>query len=209
MAARKITILMMVNDFDLTWLYPDFIFQLLRFVPVAWVGSRRLVFLIPDLQAVLFVDRCHLCCDMTMSFLVSFELLNMEPPCWFQTWLQDEDWTTCPYHRRRLERKAAVTACIPSLAHNKSMDIASCGFTLHINRIIGLSVRRSRCKSGAVGAQVSLPWRKAERTQSSNTFPRTVRDMCCESIFSTRHHFVPAHKRPCTNLVPTSDPNIG
>ena len=39
---------------NLTGLDPDFIFQLLRFVPVAGVGSRRLILLIPDLQAVLF-----------------------------------------------------------------------------------------------------------------------------------------------------------
>ena len=34
-------------------LNPDFIFQLLRFVPVAGVGSRQPLLLIPDLQAVL------------------------------------------------------------------------------------------------------------------------------------------------------------
>ena len=110
---------------DLTWLDPDFIFQLLRFVPVAGVGSRRLIFLIPDLQAV---------ADL----------------------IQDEDRTTCPYHLRPLERKAAVTSCIPSLAHNKSLEISSCGLTPKIHRIINLSFRRSRCKSGAVGALVYI-----------------------------------------------------
>ena len=38
------------------------------------------------------------------------------------------------------------------------------------------------CKSGAVVAQVSLPWRRSERTQASNTFPWTVRDMCLEEL---------------------------
>ena len=47
--------------------------------------------------------------------------------------IQDEDRTTCPYHLRRLERWAAVTSCIPILAHNKSMEISSCGFTPQIH----------------------------------------------------------------------------
>ena len=41
-----------LNWLDLTWSW--FYFQLLRIVPVAGVGSRRLLLLIPDLQAVLF-----------------------------------------------------------------------------------------------------------------------------------------------------------
>ena len=42
------------------------------------------------------------------------------------------------------------------------------------------SIRSLICKSEAVGAQVSLPWRRAERTKASNTFPRAVRDMCLD-----------------------------
>ena len=32
--------------------------------------------------------------------------------------IQDEDRTTCPYHLRRLERRAAVTSCIPEYEDN-------------------------------------------------------------------------------------------
>ena len=53
----------------LTWLDPYFIFQLLRFVPVAGVGSRRLILLIPDLQAVLF---CGSMPPMLQAFMSAF-----------------------------------------------------------------------------------------------------------------------------------------
>ena len=117
---------------------------------------------------------------------------------------QDEDRTACPYHLRRLERRAAVTSCIPSRAGNKSMKISSWGLTPQIHRTIDLSFRRSHCKSGAVRAHVSLPWRRAERTQESNTFPRTVRDLCldvrigrsvkCVKTADPRHNYLILHK---------------
>ena len=47
---------------------------------------------------------------------------------------------------------------------------------------IDLSFLRSCCKFRAVWAQVSLPWRWAERAHLSNNFPRTVRDMCLELL---------------------------
>ena len=108
-----------------------------------------------------------------MSFLVSMLATDL---------IQDEDRTTWPYHRRRLEPRAAVTSCIPSLAQNKSMEISSWGLTQQIHLIINLSFRQSRCKSGEVWAHISLPWRRAERTQASNTFPRTVRDHMCLDV---------------------------
>ena len=90
---------------------PDFIFQLLRFFPVAGVGSRRLI---RDLQAVLFCgsmpprlqafmsaltqsDHVFLALKHGTSILVSVTDL-----------IQDEDRTTCPYHLRRLVRRATV-----------------------------------------------------------------------------------------------------
>ena len=76
------------------------------------------------------------------------------------------DRATCPYHLRRLELRAAVISCIPSLAHNKSMNISSLGSTPQIHRIIDLSFWRSPCKSGVVGAHILLPWRKAERSHT-------------------------------------------
>jgi len=105
-----------------------------------------------------------------MSFLVSILVTDL---------IQDEDLTMCPYHLRHLERRAAVTSCIPSLAHN-SMVLSSWGLMPQIHQIIDLSFLWSHCKSEVVGAQVSLPWRRAERTQASTTFPWTVRDMCLD-----------------------------
>ena len=61
--------------------------------------------------------------------------------------IQDEDRTTCPYHLRRLERRAAVTSCIPSLAHSKSMEISSWDLMPQIHLIIDLSFQQSRCES--------------------------------------------------------------
>jgi len=118
-------------------------------------------------------DKKHLHC-VKQAYMLAFTLFNHVFLCLPRTFehgtsilvtylIQDEDRTTCPYHLRHLERKAAVSSCVPSLAHNKSMDISSCGLTPQIHRIIDLSFRRSRCKSPAVGAQVSLPWRRAER----------------------------------------------
>ena len=42
--------------------------------------------------------------------------------------------------------------------------------------IMALSFLRSPCKSGAVGAQISLPCNKAERMQALYTFPRVKGD---------------------------------
>ena len=60
------------------------------------------------------------------------------------------------YHLLRLERRASITSCTHSLAYNESMEISSWGLTPQIHRIIDLSFRWSRCKSGTVGAHVSL-----------------------------------------------------
>ena len=45
------------------------------------------------------------------------------------------------------------------------MGTLSCGLTLQIKQILALSFLQSLCKSGAVGAQVSLPGYMADRTQ--------------------------------------------
>jgi len=104
---------------------PDFIFQLLWFVPVAGVGSRQLILLIPDLQTVLF---CGSMPPMLQAFMSTFSKSDhvfLGLPHAFEQGIsilvtdliQDEDRTTCPYHLRRLERRAAVTSCIASLIH--------------------------------------------------------------------------------------------
>ena len=92
--------------------------------------------------------------------------------------MHEEERATCPYHLKRLVRGAAVTSCTPNIAQSESEDTSSSSLTPHIQRTIDLSFRRSRCKSGAVGAQVSLPCTRAERTQALKTFPRVLRDTC-------------------------------
>ena len=90
--------------------------------------------------------------------------------------MHDEEKATCPYHLKRLVRRAAVTSCIPHIAQGASPP----SLTLQIQWTIDLSFRRSRCKSGAVGAQVSLPCNRAERTQALKTFPRVLKDTCLD-----------------------------
>ena len=60
------------------------------------------------------------------------------------------------------------------------MGTSSCGLTPQIQWIMALSFLRSLCKSGAVGAQVSLPCNRAERMQALNAFPHVKGDTCLE-----------------------------
>ena len=91
--------------------------------------------------------------------------------------IHEEERTTCPNHLKRLVRRAAVTSCTPNIAQSVSADTLSSSLTPQIQRTIDLSFPRSRCKSGAVGAQVSLPCKRAERTQALKTFPQVLRYM--------------------------------
>ena len=86
--------------------------------------------------------------------------------------------TTCPYHLRHLVLEAAVTSCFPNFAYRVSIETSSWGFRPQIQRIINLSFRRSCCKSWADGAQVSLPYNRAEWTRALYTFPWVMRDTC-------------------------------
>ena len=94
--------------------------------------------------------------------------------------MHEEERAICPYHLKSLVRRAAVTSCTPNIAQSVSADTSSSSLTLHIQQTIDLSFRRSRCKSGAVGAQVSLPCNRTERTQALKTFPRVLRDTCLD-----------------------------
>ena len=85
--------------------------------------------------------------------------------------MHEEERATCPYHLKRLVWRAAITSCTPNIAQRVSADTSSSSLTPHTQRTIDLSFQRSRCKSGAVGAQVSLPCNRAERTQALKTFP--------------------------------------
>ena len=94
--------------------------------------------------------------------------------------MHEEERATCPYHLKRLVRRAAVTSCTPNIAQSVLADTSSSSLTPHIQRTIDLSFRQSHCKSGAVVAQVSLPCSRAERTQELKTFPRVLRDTCLD-----------------------------
>ena len=58
--------------------------------------------------------------------------------------------------------------------------LLSFGLTPHIQWIIDLSLRCSLCKTATVGAQFSLPYNKAERTQDVYNLPRDSKVMCLE-----------------------------
>ena len=94
--------------------------------------------------------------------------------------MHEEERATCPYHLKRLVRRAAVTSCTPNIAQSESEGTSSSSLTPNIKRTIDLSFRQSRCKSGTVGAQVSLPCNRAERTQALWTFPPVLRDTCLD-----------------------------
>ena len=62
------------------------------------------------------------------------------------------------------------------------MGTSSCGLTPQIQRIMAVSFLQSLCKSGAAGAQASLPCNRAERMQALNTFPLVKGDTCLEVL---------------------------
>ena len=64
--------------------------------------------------------------------------------------------------------------------HRVLADTSSPSLTPQIQRTIDLSFRQSLCKSGTVGAQVSLPCSRVECTQALKTFPRVLRDTCLD-----------------------------
>jgi len=87
-------------------------------VPVAGVGSRRLVFIIPDLQAALFCGSMPPRLQTFMSALTQSDHVFLGLPHTLEhetsivviELIQDVNWTMCPCHLRRLERRAAVTS---------------------------------------------------------------------------------------------------
>ena len=62
-----------------------------------------------------------------------------------------------------------LLSCTPNIAQRVSAGTSSSSLTQQIQRTIDLSFWRSRCKSGALGAQFSLPCDRAERTQALKT----------------------------------------
>ena len=111
-------------------------------------------------------------CGLPLLLALGIVILVME-------FVHEEERASCPYHLKRLVPRAAVTSCTLNIAQ------CVCGhfviiLTPQIQWTIDLSFRRSPCKSGAVGAQVSLPCNRAERTQALKTFPRVLRDTCLD-----------------------------
>ena len=94
--------------------------------------------------------------------------------------MHEEELATCPYHLKRLVRRAAVTSSTPKIAQSVSADTSSSSLTPQIQRTIDLSFRQSPCMSGAVGDYVSLPCNRAERTQVLKIIPRVLRDTCLD-----------------------------
>ena len=105
--------------------------------------------------------------------------------------LNEEECETCPNHLKRLVRRAAVISCTPSIAQSVSTNTSSLSLTPQFHRTIDLSFQQSRCKSGAVGAQVSLPCNRAERTQPLKTFPQVLRDTCLDVRIGRSHSNFP------------------
>ena len=115
----------------------------------------------------------HVFLGLPLHLVLGIVILMME-------FMHEEESATCPYHLKRLVRRAAVTSCTPNIAQSVSADTTSSSLTRHIQRTIDLSFGRSRCKSGAVVAQVSLPCNRAEHTQALKTFPQVLRDTCLD-----------------------------
>ena len=71
---------------------------------------------------------------------------------------------TCPYHLRRRVRRTAVISSRSSFWRSTAQEISSSSFAPQIHLIMARSFLRSRCRSEAFGAQVSLPWSIVDRT---------------------------------------------
>ena len=107
---------------DLTWSWVYF--STAAGVPGTGVGSRRLECLTPNPHASLFngsmLPRLHIFMSaLTHSGLfrspsssgARIVILVME-------FMHEEERTTCPYHLKRLVRRAAVTSCTPNIAQS-------------------------------------------------------------------------------------------
>ena len=96
---------------------------------------------------------------------ISREPRSQVPP-FLHPWMPPDssDLQTWPYHLNLLVPKAEVISSSPSLDRRSAVGVLSIIRTLHILQIIALSVRCSPCRSDTVGAHVSLPWSRAERT---------------------------------------------
>ena len=93
---------------------------------------------------------------------------------------------TCPYHLRRRVRRTAVISSTSSFWWSTAKEISSSSFASQIHLIMARSFLRSRCRSEAFGAQVSLPWSIVDWTQAVNTLPRVLKEMCTSNLNDKR-----------------------
>ena len=158
-------------------------------MPGTGVGSRWLECLTPNPHTSLFsgsmLPRLHIFMStLTHSdqqvFLGLPLLLALGIVILVMEFKHEEERATCPNHLICLVQRAAVTSCTPDIAQSVSPDTSSLSLMPQIQWTIDLSFQRSRCKSGAVGDQVSLPCNRAERTQALKTFLRVLRDTCLD-----------------------------
>ena len=108
---------------------------------------------------------------------------------------------TCPYHLRRRVRRTAVISPTSSFWWSTAEEISSSSFAPQIHLIMARSFLRSRCRSEALGAQVSLPWSIVHRTQAVNTLPRVLKEMCFEVRIGNsevcKSHSFSQHRQHC------------
>ena len=116
----------------------------------------------------------------TTSSLASHDLWCHGSPKCVMELMHEVARCTCPYHLRRRVRRTAVISSRSSFWRSTAEEISSSSFAPQIHLIMARSFLRSRCRSEAFGAQVSLPWSIVDRTQAVNTLPRVLKEMCFE-----------------------------
>ena len=118
----------MVIDLTWSWVY----FSSDAGVPGTEVGSRWLECLTPNPHASLFsgsmLPRLHI----FMSVLTHSDQVFLGLPLLLALgivilvmFMHEEERTTCPYHLKRLVRRASVTSCTPNIAQSEFKDTPS------------------------------------------------------------------------------------
>ena len=155
-------------------------------VPATGVGCSRAE-LMPALQAALSCgsvsNRPHSRMSLLTQSLQAMgglprPLLSFEMTSCVTEWIPPVARATCPCHLSLRDLRTEVISSSPSLERSSPEGILSISLTPQIQRIMALSVRCRRRVSATLGAQVSLPWSMAERTQVLYTLPRVSGDRC-------------------------------
>ena len=128
------------NWLDLTWSWVYF--STAAGVPGTGVGSRWLECLTPNYHTSLFSGSMLPRLQIFMSVLTHSDqvflglplLLALGIVIFVMEFMHEEERATCPYHLKRLVRRAAVTSCTPNIAQSESEDTSSSFLTPHIQR---------------------------------------------------------------------------